>query len=47
MEEKIKELKKIKEIKYNSDILNNNNLYLTQTPLFEDKTIFIQNQIKK
>ena len=44
---KNKRIKKIKEINYNSDILNNNNLYLTQTPLFEDKTIFIQNQIKK
>ncbi len=44
---KNKRIKKIKEIKYNSDILNNNNLYLTQTPLFENKTIFTSKSNKK
>ena len=44
---KNKRIKKIKEINYNSDILNNNNLYLTQTPLFEDKTIFTSKSNKK
>ena len=32
---KNKRIKKIKETKYNSDILNNNILYLTQTPIFK------------